>query len=44
MVKGDDFFEGVRATLIDKDKNPKWNPAKISDVSTEEIQNEYFAA
>jgi enoyl-CoA hydratase/carnithine racemase len=28
-----DFFEGIRATLVDKDKSPKWSPARIADVS-----------
>jgi enoyl-CoA hydratase/carnithine racemase len=41
MLLGKDFFEGVRALLIDKDKNPKWNPSNISEVKKEEI-DEYF--
>jgi enoyl-CoA hydratase len=37
-----DFIEGVRAAVIDKDRNPRWNPAVIEDVS-DEIVDSYFA-
>lgn len=36
-----DFFEGVRALLIDKDKNPQWSPKQLSDIDQVQIQK-YF--
>lgn len=32
-----DFREGVRAVLVDKDNAPRWNPARIEDVTEEMI-------
>jgi enoyl-CoA hydratase len=37
-----DFVEGVRAAIIDKDRNPGWSPARIEDV-TPEIVARYLA-
>jgi enoyl-CoA hydratase len=34
---GHDFFEGVRAVLLDKDKNPLWSPARFEDVTEDDI-------
>jgi enoyl-CoA hydratase len=32
-----EFHEGVRAMLVDKDRKPKWSPARLEDVRAEEI-------
>ncbi len=36
-----DFYEGVRAVLVDKDRNPKWNPRDLVSVSEERL-NKFF--
>lgn len=41
VMEGHDFFEGVRAQIIDKDRNPRWSPAGLSDVSDAEVAK-YF--
>ena len=40
-LEGSDFFEGVRAALIDKDHAPKWRPSRLEDVSTA-MRDAYF--
>jgi enoyl-CoA hydratase len=42
VFRSDDFREGVRAAVIDKDRNPKWSPAKIEDVTAAMVAP-YFA-
>ena len=41
VMEGRDFFEGVRAQIIEKDRNPKWKPAALSDVKDVDIAR-YF--
>ena len=42
VFASDDFREGVRAAVIDKDRNPRWSPSRIEDV-TPEMVAPYFA-
>ena len=42
VFASDDFREGVRAAVIDKDRNPKWSPPAIEDV-TPDMVAPYFA-
>ena len=42
LVQQPDFREGVRALLIDKDNEPRWNPATPEEVS-EELLDELFS-
>jgi enoyl-CoA hydratase len=43
FIQGHDFFEGVRAAIIDKDQKPQWQPNSLQAVSDEMIE-EYFTA
>ncbi|KAM1027493.1 hypothetical protein ACFX14_040252 [Malus domestica] len=45
VVKGEvskDFREGCRALLLDKDKNPKWEPSKL-ELVTNHMVEQYFS-
>ncbi|MEO0832988.1 MAG: enoyl-CoA hydratase/isomerase family protein, partial [Pseudomonadota bacterium] len=38
IMAGDDFFEGVRALIIDKDKTPRWSPATLAEINRADVQ------
>ena len=42
IMEADDFYEGTRAVVIDKDANPRWRPASIEAVSEADVAR-YFA-
>jgi len=41
-LRSHDLVEGIRAQLIDKDRNPHWSPASLAQVSTADVEA-YFA-
>jgi enoyl-CoA hydratase len=41
ILKGSDYYEGVRAAIIDKDRRPRWRPGAIDAVGDAEI-DPYF--
>jgi enoyl-CoA hydratase len=42
LLRQHDFYEGVRAAIIDKDRNPKWRPATLAEVTDVDLDR-YFA-
>jgi len=37
LTRGHDMAEGIRAQLVDKDRNPQWSPATVEEVSDEAV-------
>ncbi len=42
IAREPEFYEGIRAVVIDKDNAPKWNPASLEAVSEDKVAS-YFA-
>lgn len=43
ILRGHDFYEGVRAVIIDKDNQPRWRPERLADVRLTDVDR-HFAA
>ncbi|MCU1435685.1 MAG: hibCH [Pseudarthrobacter sp.] len=41
-LAGPDFREGIRAQVVDKDRNPHWKPATLAEVTAADVAH-YFA-
>jgi enoyl-CoA hydratase len=41
-LRSHDLVEGIRAQIIDKDRNPKWSPTSLAAVRSSHI-DAYFA-
>ena len=41
ILKGTEFYEGIRAVLVDKDQAPKWAPSRFSQVDSADLAS-YF--
>lgn len=37
MFRRHDFYEGVRAAVIDKDRRPRWSPAALAEVGADTV-------
>jgi enoyl-CoA hydratase len=42
FLEGEDFYEGVRAFLVDRDRAPHWRPGRLEDV-TQAMVDRHFA-
>lgn len=42
FLQGHDFYEGVRAVIVDKDQKPQWNPSTLNGVTSQAVAH-YFA-
>lgn len=38
LAQRPDFYEGIRAALIDKDRQPKWKPERLTEVPDQDIE------
>ena len=41
LMEGGDFFEGVRAVVVDKDMTPQWRPGTLAELTAEDVER-YF--
>ena len=41
IVRGHDLYEGIRAVIIDKDQEPRWQPSTLAGVSAEEVERHF---
>ena len=42
ISRGTEVIEGIRAQVIDKDRTPRWSPARLADLAAADIER-YFA-
>ena len=41
IIQGRDFYEGVRAVIVDKDNAPRWRPPALAEVTQAEVERHF---
>jgi enoyl-CoA hydratase len=41
VIHGHDFYEGVRAVIVDKDNQPRWQPAALAEVTLADVERHF---
>lgn len=41
VIQGHDFYEGVRAVIVDKDNAPRWRPPALAEVGAAEVERHF---
>jgi enoyl-CoA hydratase len=41
VAYGEDFYEGIRAVIIDKDNRPRWHPATLAGVTAQSVERHF---
>src|SRR6185295_7664521 len=41
IVYGHDFYEGVRAVIVDKDNAPRWKPGTLGEVTEMDVEQHF---
>jgi enoyl-CoA hydratase len=41
VIEAHDFYEGVRAVIVDKDNKPRWQPATLGEVSSAQVERHF---
>ena len=41
FMAGKDFYEGIRALLVDKDNRPKWSPPELAAVTPTDVESHF---
>jgi enoyl-CoA hydratase/isomerase-like protein len=43
-LQSHDLIEGIRAQLIDRDRNPQWSPMSLAAVSDDDVEKLFVAS